>query len=190
VAAFSLVELMLVLGVAATIVTVSIPRFAASVDEFRAAGAARYMVARLQQARTRAIARNRDVALRITHGTRGYVVSTFEDDNRNGVLTQDIREGIDVPVGPAERLNDQFPGVDFGALPAIPGAEGSAPPGTDPIRLGAADAVTFTPVGTATAGSLYIRGRGAIQYVVRVYGETGRTRILKYNTRTRAWFTR
>ena len=188
-AAFSLIELLLVLGVAATIVTVSIPRFAASIDEFRAAGAARYVSARLQQARTRAIARNVDVAMRITRDARGYVVWTFEDDNRNGVLTRDIQDGIDLPVGPAERLTDQFPGVDFGALPAIPGVEGSTPPGTDPIRLGAADSVTFTPVGTATAGSLYIRGRGSVQYVVRVYGETGRTRILRYNTRTRTWFT-
>lgn len=188
-AAFSLIELVLVLGVAATIAAVSIPRFEASMDEFRAGGAARYVAARLQQARTRAIARNIDVAMRITRDTRGYLVSTFEDDNRNGVLTRDIQDGIDLPVGSAERLTDRFPGVDFGALPAIPGAEGSTPPGIDPIRLGAADAVTFTPVGTATAGSLYIRGRGSIQYVVRVYGETGRTRILRYNARTRTWTT-
>ena len=93
----------LVLGVAATFVTVSIPRFAASIDEFRAAGAARYVAARLQQARTRAIARNYDGASRITQDTRGYLVSMFEDDNRNGVLTRDIlSHGSGPPARPRE----------------------------------------------------------------------------------------
>jgi len=188
VAAFSLVELMFALGVVATLSSAALPRLWSSVDEFRAGGAARYVVTRLQHARVRAVARSRDTALRITHDARGFIVSVYEDGNRNGVLTRDIEEGTDRAVGPAERLNDLFPGVDFGALAAIPGAEGSSPPGDDPIRLGAVNGVTFTPGGTATSGSLYLRGRGASQYVVRIYGETGRTRILRYSSSTRTWF--
>jgi len=190
VAAFSLIELVFVLGVAATLAAASLPQLAASVDEFRAAGAARYVAARLQQARVRAIARNRDTALRIAHDARGYVVSVVEDGNRNGVLARDVMDGVDTAIGPAEHLVDQFPGVDFGAIGGIPGAEGSTAPGSDPIRLGGADSVTFTATGTATSGSLYVRGQRTIQYVVRIYGETGRTRILRYNPRTRTWFSR
>jgi type II secretory pathway pseudopilin PulG len=190
VAAFSLIELTFVLGVAATLASVAVPRASAALDEFRAAGAARYVAARLQQARVQAITRSCDTALRITRDARGFVVSVYEDGNQNGVLTRDIQDGIDVPVGPAERVIDQFPGVDFGALPAVAGAEGSTPPGTDPIRLGSADSVTFTPTGTATSGSLYLLGHGASQYVVRIYGETGRTRILKYDARSRTWLSR
>ena len=189
-AAFSLIELVFVLGVAATLAAASLPQLAASVDEFRAAGAARYVAARLQQARVRAIARNRDTALRIAHDARGYVVSVVEDGNRNGVLARDVMDGVDTAIGPAEHLVDQFPGVDFGAIGGIPGAEGSTAPGSDPIRLGVADSVTFTATGTATSGSLYVRGQRSIQYVVRIYGETGRTRILRYNPRTRTWFSR
>jgi len=190
VAAFSLIELVFVLGVAATLAAASLPQLAASVDEFRAAGAARYVAARLQQARVRAIARNRDTALRIAHDARGYVVSVVEDGNRNGVLARDVMDGVDTAIGPAEHLVDQFPGVDFGAIGGIPGAEGSTAPGSDPIRLGVADSVTFTATGTATSGSLYVRGQRTIQYVVRIYGETGRTRILRYNPRSRTWFSR
>jgi hypothetical protein len=47
--------------------------------------------------------------------------------------------------------------------------------------------VTFTPTGTATSGSLYIRGRRDAQYVVRVYGETGKTRVLKFVPRSGQW---
>jgi hypothetical protein len=82
---------------------------------------------------------------------------------------------------------DQFPGVDFGALPGLPGADASAPPGSDPIRLGASDRVTFTPTGTATPGSLYVRGPGNAQYVVRILGETGRTRVLKFSAGSGTW---
>lgn len=189
-AAFSLIELMFALGVAATLASAAVPAVSSSIDEFRAAGAARYVAARIQQARVQAITRSRDTALRITRDARGFIVSVYQDGNRNGVLTRDILDGTDAAVGPIERLNEQFPGVDFGALPGIPGAEGSTPPGTDPIRLGAADGVTFTPTGTATSGSLYLLGHGSSQYVVRIYGETGRTRILKFNARTRTWLSR
>ena len=126
---------------------------------------------------------NADIVITMLPAGR-HVVSVYEDGNRNGVLSRDIQDGVDLIVSPPEHVVDQFPGVDFGALPALPGAEGSAPPGADPIRLGSSDGVTFTATGTATSGSLYLLGRGQTQYVVRIYGETGRTRIL------RTWFSR
>jgi type II secretory pathway pseudopilin PulG len=187
VAAFSLLELLFALGVAATIALAAIPGVTGAVDEVRAAGAARYLVARLQQARVRAITRSRDTALRIDTDAAGYVVSVVEDGNRNGVLSQDIQDHVDMAVSPAERLSDRFPGVDFGALPGLPGADGSTAPGADPIRLGAADSVTFTPLGSSSSGSLYLRSRRGAQYVVRIYGTTGRTRILKYSIASGTW---
>ena len=47
--------------------------------------------------------------------------------------------------------------------------------------------VTFTPLGTATAGSLYVRGKHNVQSVVRIFGETGRTRLLKFTRGSRTW---
>jgi type II secretory pathway pseudopilin PulG len=185
--AFSLIEVLFVLGLAATLASAVLPRLDASMDEFRAAGAARHVAALLQQARVRAVTRSRDTALRITADARGYRMTMYEDGNRNGVLASDIQDGIDAAIGPSERLNEHFPGVNFGALPAIPGVEGGTAPGSDPIRLGSGNSATFTPLGTATAGSVYLRGRGSTQYVVRIYAETGRTRVLRYNPRTRTW---
>lgn len=185
-AAFSLIELVFVLGVAATLAAGAVPALLSGVDEVRTAGAARYIAARLQQTRVRAVARTVDTALRVTRDSSGFLITTYEDGNRNGILSADITSGVDRRVGPPERVPEQFPGVEFGALPGIPGADGSVAPGNDPVRLGASDRVTFTPLGTATPGSLYIRGRRA-QFVVRIFGETGRTRILKYHERTRSW---
>jgi hypothetical protein len=49
--------------------------------------------------------------------------------------------------------------------------------------------VTFTPLGSSTPGSLYVRGRGRVQYVLRVFAETGKIRILRFYPETSEWKT-
>jgi len=186
-AGFSLVDVLCALGLVATFTAVAVPEALTAVREVRASGAARQLAAQLQGARTRAILRGRDTAVRITRDARGFVFTVYEDGNRNGVLSRDIDEGTDRLIGRPIRLSDDFPGVDLGAVPGLPGVEGSAPPGSDPVRLGAADRATFTPDGTATPGSLYLRGQGDTQFVVRIYGDTGRIRILRYRPRGGGW---
>jgi type II secretory pathway pseudopilin PulG len=183
----SLVDVLLATGIAVTLTGFAVPTARAGVDQTRAAGAARFVAARLQQARVRAVTRGRDTAVRVTRDSRGYVLTTYEDGNRTGVLTRDVQDGTDPMVGVPERVFEQFPGVDFGTTPGLPGADGGVAPGTDPIRLGSADSITFSAVGTATSGSLYLRGQGQAQYVVRIYGETGRVRILRFVPAAGVW---
>ena len=182
--------MMFAVAVMATAAAIALPRVSSAVEDVRTSGAAHYLAGRLAQARVSAALRSADTALRIANDARGYVFAIYEDGNRNGVLTRDIQDGTDRIVGPPERLPEQFPGVEFGALPGTPGAEGGVAPGVDPIRLGAADGVTFTPDGTATPGSLYLKGKTGAQYVVRIYGESGRIRTLRYNAQTRTWLPR
>ena len=187
-AAFALIELVFVLGLAATLASFAIPQSLASLDDLRAAGAARYLSARLQKTRMEAIVRSSATALRVNRAGGSYGVAVYVDGNRNGVLSKDIETGTDRALGPSERLMDQFPGVDFGAIPGLPPVDqSSTSPGTDPIRLGSSDMAVFTAMGTATAGSFYIRGRRNSQYVVRIFGETGKTRVLKFNLRSGRW---
>lgn len=186
-AGFSLIDVLCALGLAATLTAVAAPEALTAIREVRALGAARHLAAQLQGARMRAVLRGRDTAVRATRDARGFMFTVYEDGNRNGVLTREIDEGVDRVVGRPARLSDDFPGVDLGVSPGLPGAEGSAPPGSDPVRLGASDSVTFTPDGTATPGSLYLRGGGDTQFVVRIYGDSGRTRILRYRPRGGGW---
>ncbi len=187
-AAFSLIELVFALGLAATLGAVAIPETLAAVDEARAVGAARYVATRLQHTRMAAISRNAATALRFTPAGSDYSVAAYVDGNRNGVLSKDIQSGVDRAVALVERLGDQFPGVTFGTVPGLPPVDASSSaPGGDPIRLGSSDMVAFSPIGTATSGSLYLLGRRNIQFVVRIFGETGKTRVLRFNARTRQW---
>jgi type II secretory pathway pseudopilin PulG len=188
VAAFTLVELLFAMGVAATLAAVAVPQLLASVDDMRAAAAARLVASTLQQTRMEAVMRGRATAVRFTRTAGGYEFAAYSDGNRNGIRTTDIAAGRDPQLRAPRRLSETFPGIDFGAAPGVPAVdESGSPPGDDPIRLGSSDMVTFTPLGTATAGSLYVLGKHDVQYVVRIFGETGRTRLLKFNRWSRTW---
>ena len=185
---YSLLELILAAALCITAGAVAAPLFSAAVDDVRATGAVRYLSARLQQARMEAVRRSVDVGIRFVETSNGYEYAVYVDGNGNGVRTADIDRGDDRRIGPVEHLTDHFPGVDFGVLPGLPAVDaGSAVPGTDPIKLGSSSILTFTAAGTSSSGSLYLLGRRSLQYVVRVLGETGKTRVLKFDVRAHEW---
>ena len=135
-----------------------------------------------------AVARSAEVALIFSDTGGGYEFGTYVDGNRNGVLTRDIQRGIDPPIGGPERLADNFPGVDVGVLPGLPAVDaGGTPPGSDPLKLGVSNILAFSPVGTSSSGSIYVLGRRRNQFVIRIYGETGKTRVLKFNRSVNQW---
>jgi hypothetical protein len=185
---YSAVELVFAVGLAVTLAGVAVPEYRTALDDFRTAGAARYVAARLQRARMDAVARSAFVALQFTTDASGYTYAVYVDGNGNGVLARDIARGIDKRTLGPERLSDLFAGVEFGALPSLPPVDaGGTLPGSDPVRLGTANSVSFGPMGTSTSGTLYIRGRGGAQYAARVYGDTGKTRLLKFDRGSRRW---
>ena len=58
---------------------------------------------------------------------------------------------------------------------------------SDPIQLGGTTLLTFTPEGTATSGSLYVRGRKGVQMPYECSVRTGRARVHRYDERQHAW---
>jgi type II secretory pathway pseudopilin PulG len=185
---YTLLELVFVAALGLTATAAAVPQYLSAVDDFRAAGAARYMAARFQRARMEAVMRSATVALQFTETPDGYSYAVYVDGNRNGVLTRDIQRGVDRLVGPPEQLPDQFAGVEFGAIPGLPPVDaGGTAPGTDPIRLGAGNLASFSAAGTASSGTVYIRSRRDAQYAVRIFGETGRIRMLKFDRGARQW---
>src|SRR5262249_28073765 len=144
--------------------------------------------ARLQHARMESVMRSADVGLKFVQSAGGYSYSTYVDGNGNGIRTIDIERGGDPPLKPAERLPAFFYGVDFRVLPGLPPVEpGGAAPDADPIKLGTSNIVTFTAIGSSSSGSLYVLGRKGAQYVIRIFGESGKTRVLKFNPQTKKW---
>lgn len=150
-----------------------------SADHSRGYAAARFLAGRLGLARTQAVARAAAVGLRFTHDARGFTFAAFQDGNGNGIRTADIEAGIDRQVEPSTSLFEQFPGVDIGLS--------SNSPATSALQIGHTSLLTFTPLGTATSGTIYVRDQRGSQWAVRVLGATGRTRVLRYDAGTGDW---
>jgi uncharacterized protein (DUF2141 family) len=177
-----------VLGLSVTLSAVAIPQVLTGLDESRTAGAAHYLSSRFQRARMEAITRSAAVAVVFTQDGASYSYAVYVDGNGNGVLARDLQRGIDRRIGAAERLSEQFTGVDLGVIPGLPAIDpGGTPPGTDPIRLGSGNSASFAPAGTSTSGTVYVRGRSGSQYAIRIFGDTGKTRRLKFDRAVSQW---
>ncbi len=168
---YSLVELIFVTALIAIVSAIAVPQTLVTVHQFRALAAARYLAGQMALARGRAVARSANVALRFEAAGADYTVALFADGNGNGVRAVDIGQGIDVALEAPARLSQLFPHV------AIALSDGGS--GPDPVKIGNTTLMSFTPAGTATSGTIYLRGFDGSQFAVRVLGVTGRTRLLR-----------
>lgn len=185
---YSLIELLFALSLTATLGGAALPQLVSTMDDDRALGAVRFLATRLQETRMEAIMRSVDIGFQFVQTDGGYVYAAYVDGNGNGIRSADIAQGVESRLLAQEHLSDRFPGVDFGVLPGLPGVEGDAtPPGTDPIKLGTSKILTFTPSGTSSSGSLYVRGKRDRQFVLRISGDTAKIRVLRYDARDRHW---
>jgi hypothetical protein len=185
----SALEVMFALAATVTMGALAMALTSSAIDEMRTATAARYVAGRIGSARIDAVRRATAVALRFVEVDGDHQYAAYEDGNGNGVRTAEIGAGIDPPLGPFERLRDKFPGVRFELTPGIPDPDGDVSTGADGVRIGSARVLTMSADGTATSGTLYVRGRQG-QYAVRVLGVTGRTRVLQYSAGNRTWLSR
>ena len=170
-----------------TLVGMSLPAFQRLATAQRERLAVRYMVGQAMLARSQAARRGTSVGIRFTRDRRGYYFETHVDGNGNGVRAIDVRKGIDKMIRPARRLSDDFPMARLELDPSIPPVGGAAGRGgREAVRLGVGHTLTFSPLGTASPGTLYIRG-GSKQFAIRVLGSTGRVRVMKYDRTIGAW---
>jgi hypothetical protein len=72
-------------------------------------------------------------------------------------------------------------------MPGVPDVDGAPDQANgDGVRIGSARILTLGANGTATGGTLYVHGRRR-QFAVRVFGVTGRTRVIRYDAKSRKW---
>ena len=168
------------MGVVIVIAAMAVPQAFATIERSRTLAATHHLAGRLALARTQAVGRTATIALRFEVVNGAVVYSVFADRNRNGVRTKDITDGIDRQIDPAIALSDLFPRVAI--------VNGTTDPPSPGVQLsGGVSLLSFTPAGTATSGSLYIRGADRSQYAIRVLGATGRTRLQRYDETRREW---
>lgn len=190
---FQLFELLIVLAILGLVATVGIPRVLDWTRSLKVDLAAHELVGALRLARSYAIRHSANVGLKFRPGGGSRVTYTlYRDGDGDGVRTVDIDSGVDPAVGRTRELAHFGSQVRFGFPP------GPAPrdPGDprrrlgrlhDPIRFNRSDIASFNHLGGSTPGSLYLTDGRYLLSVVRVYGRTGKVKIMRYEPVSEKW---
>jgi prepilin-type N-terminal cleavage/methylation domain-containing protein len=176
---FSLFEVLIVVAIVGFMAAVSLPNLRAYLAEAQLMGAGQTFVGEFRRARSIAAKRNVNTAIRFEKRNGVDVYSTYVDGNRNGVTSADISTGVDFRIAGPHRLDGNTSGVRVGinpGTPAPPPDSGLLDP-ADPIRFGASNMLSFSPLGTASPGTFYLAG-DTLQAGVRVTPGSSRVRLM------------
>jgi prepilin-type N-terminal cleavage/methylation domain-containing protein len=189
---YTLAELLAVLAIVAMAVAVTLPAAAMLRDGGRAAAGARTMATILSAQRFKSVTGHRVRGLQFRRIGDTWTWREVADGNGNGLRTAEITRGVDPVLAADDSLGHLVQDVKLGLPPGGPFPE--APPGTDllnpgddPVRFGRSDLVSFSPVGSASSGTLYVTDGRAGLFAVVLYGPTARLRVWRFIPRERRW---
>jgi type II secretory pathway pseudopilin PulG len=189
----SLPELLVVLLILGLVFALSVPALTDLLAEEGLQAAAREVSAILTTARARAVFQGADVGVKWISSGGDLVLSVYQDGNGNGVTTADIRTGVDRLVAGPYWLRGKYPGISFSFVPGFDGLDpGGAPIGDlpDPLRFGRSDICSFSPLGNASPGSVYLSNKERRQAAVRVTPATAKIQIFTWHGKSLKWIKR
>jgi hypothetical protein len=184
----ALIDVVFSAGVIAVLSGIAIPLLHASRQHDDARAAARFLAARLQYARVEALRRNTSVAIRFDPDDLDRF-TIYVDGDRDGVRESDIAGRVDWAIGGEARLSDFTGAVALRINQSLvePDTGVALSAGADPLRIGSSALLSFSPLGSATSGTLYLAGPTGPQMAIRILGATSRMRVLKYDAGNRQW---
>lgn len=185
----ALVDVLAALGLSAVLVAMAVPVVGGTLDREHVIVGSHYLAATIQRARLEALKRASAVAVRIEMLDGRAAVQLFADGNGNGVLQRDIDRRIDSPLAGVDWLDTHGRDVSVRINQPITDIAGSAAlnPGDDPLRIGNTALVSFSPLGSSSSGTVYVAARRGPQMAIRIYGATGRVRVLTFDAQARQW---
>ncbi len=190
---FTLIEILVVLALAALVLSFGVPALDAWHRDLRVRMAAAEVVGAMQTARLWAIRHSAHVAIKFRTDPDGRVSQTlYRDGDGDGVRNADIASGVDPQVRSSRTLAHFGHTVRFGFPPdMVPRDPGTGRPMNrldDPIRFNNTDLASFSPLGTSTPGSVYLTDGSRVLAAVRVDYRVGRMRVLVYDPDEQRWY--
>jgi Tfp pilus assembly protein FimT len=185
----ALVDVVATLTISLTMTAIAVPVIGGTLDREHAIVGAQHLAGQLQRARMESLKRAVAVAVRVELVDGRASMRLYADGNGNGVLQKDINKGTDPPLTPVEWVDAHARDVSFRVNQDVTNAAGagSIEAGSDPLRIGNTALVTFSPLGSSSSGTLYVAARRGPQMAIRVYGASGRVRVLMFDARAREW---
>lgn len=189
---FQMIEVVVCLAVMSVLLSLAAPSFLEMSGNRRVHLAAQELQGTLRLARAWAVRYSANVAVKFDRDEQDYVTfGLYRDGDGDGVLNRDIQSGVDPEVAPPRRLLHLGSFVDFGFPPdrrvRDPGSPNRWLNTEDPIRFNESDLASFGPLGTSTPGSLYLTDGKSRLAAVRVFGRTGKVKILTYDFEEQVW---
>jgi prepilin-type N-terminal cleavage/methylation domain-containing protein len=189
---YTLAELLAVLAIVAMAVAVALPAAAMLRDGGRAAAGARTMATLLSAQRWKSVTAHRVRGLQFRKIGGRWSWREVADGNGNGLRSAEIARGVDPILSSDDALDGKLGDVTIGIPPG--GTYPEAPPGTDtltasddPVRFGVSDLVSFSPVGAASSGTIYVTDSRRGLFAVVLFGPTSRLRVWRYIPEERRW---
>src|SRR5262245_31812778 len=99
---YSLIEVLVATVLLVIVTAMAVPIGLYSAEYSRAAGAARYLAARIVTVRMEALKRSTHVALRFENEDGDYRFSTYIDGNGNGIRISEVTRQMDFPLARTE----------------------------------------------------------------------------------------
>ncbi len=185
----ALLDILVASALCVTMTAIAVPVIGGSLDRERTIIGVQYLAGQLQRARLESLKQARSVAVRLEIVDDRARLQLFADGNGNGVLQQDIDRAIDPPLTPPEYLDDRSRDVSLRINQQVVDVSGAGQldPGDDPLRIGNTALLAFSPLGGATSGTLYVAAHRGPQMAIRVFGGTGRVRVLMFDAQARQW---
>ena len=185
----TLLDTLFALALCVTMAAIAVPVVGGSLDRERTIVGTQYLAGQLQRARLESLKQGRSVAVRLEMVDQRARLQLFVDGNGNGVSQRDIDRAIDAPLAPPEFLDDRSRDVSLRVNQRIVDVSGAGEiaPGDDPLRIGNTALLAFSPLGGATSGTLYVAAHRGPQMAIRVFGGTGRVRVLMFDAQARQW---
>ena len=190
---FHLVEVVVVMAISALVLAWSVPPLLNLSRQLRVEMAAHELMGVLRTARATAVQHSANVGLKFypSSGRRvSYVL--YRDGDGDGVRTKDIEAGIDPPLSLPRELA-HFGSTAFFGFPPGPAPRDPGNPRRrlrnldDPIRFNNSNLASFSSLGGSTPGSLYLTDGHRELAVVRVFGRTGKVKVMLYDRESETW---
>lgn len=181
------------LSLAALLFTWWVPRLLDLTRRLRVEMAARELMGVLRTARSSAVRQGANVGVKFHIDESGRVVWVlYRDGDGDGVRSRDIETGVDPAEGPPRELVHLGAHIRFG-FPAGPPPRDPGDPRrrlrnlNDPIRFNRSNIASFNSMGGSTPGSLYVTDGSVHLAVVRLFGRTGKAKVLLYDSEREIW---
>lgn len=186
---FTLIELLAAVAIIGLIALCSVPAFGTYRRRASCEAAGNELRILLRGVRAHAIAEGRYAGVKFAQVPGNWTYSLYDDGNGNGVANDDIKRGLDVRFrGPVVTM-PQSGTVSIRLLPqTVRDPDGAKlQPSSAALQFGRSTICSFSPVGAGTPGTIYLSDGIDQLWCVRVYGASGKVRLLRYDARRAKW---